>query len=222
MASSPPNLVAPLQQAFLQQFFSDQPEFFLTGGTALAGWYLFHRRSDDLDLFTVSDQAWSGARSRVRRVAAALDATLEEVRSEPGFHRYVLTPRSGASALVDCVRDQDLQIVTAKPVRDGICVDAIEDIICNKLAAIVSRTEIKDFVDLFCLHEKGYNLRKFVEPTQRKFGGIERGVLAASLSRFRLEASPEYMAAPLDPASVNAFLAGLAEDLALDAFPHAG
>jgi predicted nucleotidyltransferase component of viral defense system len=47
--------LTPLQIDFLQRFFASSigADFFLTGGTALAAYYLHHRHSDDLDLFTL-------------------------------------------------------------------------------------------------------------------------------------------------------------------------
>lgn len=43
-----------LQDRFLERFFSSRfgKDFYLTGGTALARFYFFHRESVDLDLFT--------------------------------------------------------------------------------------------------------------------------------------------------------------------------
>ena len=42
-----------LQRELLEAFFALDPRgFFLTGGSALAGYYLGHRTSKDLDLFT--------------------------------------------------------------------------------------------------------------------------------------------------------------------------
>jgi len=47
-------ILSDFQQAFLKLFASlpDQERFYLTGGTALAEYYLGHRFSFDLDLFT--------------------------------------------------------------------------------------------------------------------------------------------------------------------------
>src|SRR5574342_1029985 len=44
-----------IQQRFLEAFFNRDPisaHFYLSGGTALAGFYLHHRYSEDVDLFT--------------------------------------------------------------------------------------------------------------------------------------------------------------------------
>ncbi|MFA0732219.1 MAG: hypothetical protein LKKZDAJK_002880 [Candidatus Fervidibacter sp.] len=83
-------LLSPLQRDFLGQFFRQRRDFFLTGGTALAAFYLFHRRSEDIDLFTLGakgrdiKQAIEWAR---RKDAGVSPATLAFVLSEVTFHR---------------------------------------------------------------------------------------------------------------------------------------
>jgi hypothetical protein len=53
MASSPDSPLTPLQKDVLAAFFSSERGFFLTGGAALAGYWLRHRPTGDLDLFTL-------------------------------------------------------------------------------------------------------------------------------------------------------------------------
>lgn len=45
-------VLTPLQNKFLGEFFELTSDFWLTGGTALSAFYLHHRYSEDLDLFT--------------------------------------------------------------------------------------------------------------------------------------------------------------------------
>ena len=64
--------LTPLQADFLARFFATGTgqSFFLTGGTALAAFYLHHRMSVDLDLFTLDDLALREAEVLVPRLAA--------------------------------------------------------------------------------------------------------------------------------------------------------
>ncbi len=50
-------LLQPLQKRFLEIWATlpEQSQFYLTGGTALAEFYLGHRFSFDLDLFTAEE-----------------------------------------------------------------------------------------------------------------------------------------------------------------------
>jgi hypothetical protein len=51
----------PLQQDFLREFFAQQSHFYLTGGAALVGFYLGHRKTHALDLFTLENEIETGA-----------------------------------------------------------------------------------------------------------------------------------------------------------------
>lgn len=79
-----------LQKVFLQAFFKREKRFFLTGGAALAGFYLGHRETHDLDLFTLMDVMEEGS-SAVTEVASELGAKLEPIQTDPDFRRSVLT-----------------------------------------------------------------------------------------------------------------------------------
>lgn len=65
----PESILTPLQSRALTSLFRDYRElqaFCLTGGTALAGFYFGHRRSIDLDLFTIDPEALTTSTSGVR------------------------------------------------------------------------------------------------------------------------------------------------------------
>jgi len=51
----PASQLSPLQEEILRFFFQREDRFFLTGGAALAGFHLKHRRTADLDFFTILD-----------------------------------------------------------------------------------------------------------------------------------------------------------------------
>ncbi len=68
--------LAQLQRAVLEAVFAREQELFLTGGAALAEFYLGHRTTDDLDLFTTSASAFERSRHVSAAVAADLEARL--------------------------------------------------------------------------------------------------------------------------------------------------
>lgn len=47
--------LSPLQEDLLRAFFERENSFFLSGGAALVGFYLAHRETHDLDLFTLDN-----------------------------------------------------------------------------------------------------------------------------------------------------------------------
>jgi hypothetical protein len=63
--------LTPLQHEVLRAVFAHERGFFLTGGAALAGFYLRHRETGDLDFFTIDSGAFvADLVRRLRRAAA--------------------------------------------------------------------------------------------------------------------------------------------------------
>ncbi len=164
-------ILTPLQERTLQAFFG-VPEcrqhFYLTGGTALAAFYLEHRISDDLDLFThaveldsierVIEDAWKGAGLTVKRE-----------RASTTFRRY----RIDDELQVDVVRDVDFRI-GAPELRGEFMVDHPKNIAVNKVTAIYGRLEPKDYVDLYFLHGYlNFKILELLEWGRQKDGGLE-------------------------------------------------
>ena len=142
-----------LQRDFLAAFFRREDRFFLTGGAALVGFYLGHRETHDLDLFTLEDVITDGL-SAVAEVARELGGTLEAIQTSPDFRRVLL--RRGAEAIIiDLAREYVTQVVVNKPLVNGIRVDAPQEILANKLCALLSRSEIRDLVDVRALELAG-------------------------------------------------------------------
>jgi predicted nucleotidyltransferase component of viral defense system len=145
------DILTPLQTALLDEFFSTSvgQSFFLTGGTALAAYYLHHRLSKDIDLFTTSDEAFAQVQGAIEYIAPRLDCRVNRRAASPWFQQFFLE-RDDIRLQVDTVRDADIQFGEHKHFGKVI-VDALENIGANKITAIFGRTESKDFVDLYFL-----------------------------------------------------------------------
>lgn len=146
MDAARPEILTPLQRTVLDTVFAEDvfaQSFYLTGGTALAAWYLFHRYSDDLDLFT-NDQSLELVWPTVQRLLPAWGLTVES--RTPHFIRL----RHPEGLRVDIVHDVPWRL--GMPVRYGPwLVDSLENITLNKVAAIQGRLDVKDYVDLYLL-----------------------------------------------------------------------
>ena len=118
------------QREVLERLSADLPAFFLTGGSALGEFYLGHRSSLDLDLFTHDAEAFARVDAVVGAVASALGAVAGTGRSGPGFRRF-LVERGGDQVLVDLVLDPGPVIDAEKPVVGGFRVDTLREIAVN-------------------------------------------------------------------------------------------
>jgi len=124
-----------------------EKNFFLTGGTALSVFYLHHRLSDDLDLFSKDfpnlaeiafwiKTRWPKESIKIKEAAQFLSFLINDVRVD-----FVIDPLSS---------DEER---TRHSFETGhyLLVDTINNIVSNKFCAVVSRTEPKDYIDLFMI-----------------------------------------------------------------------
>lgn len=179
-----PSRLTALQRDVLGAFFRESAGFFLTGGAALAGFHLGHRETHDLDLFTTRDNIEEGA-AVLERVAEQLGASIENIQTSPNFRRFLITKGPDA-VVVDLVRETVPQVHGEKPGIDGVPVDPPEEIFANKLCALLSRTELRDLVDVFALESTGLRLEDGIAAAMRKDAGMTPAQLAWVLSRTRI------------------------------------
>jgi predicted nucleotidyltransferase component of viral defense system len=208
------SILSPAQRDVLEQFFSTPvgQRFFLTGGTALAEYYLQHRLSDDLDLFTTDDEALALARHEIHGIAARLAATVTSVLSTPTLQRLELAAPGGPPIKLDLARDVDQQF--GQHLRAGrVVVDSLDNIGANKVAAIFGRTDAKDFVDLYFLLQAGQDFRTLVEYAKQKDSGLTEFWLAGMLRQAQRLTRLPIMLKPIDLDPLKSFYLELADHL---------
>lgn len=184
----------------------------LGGGAALAGAYLGHRTTGDIDLF-VHDQAEMRALVRLLPSAAAesgIDVTL--VRDVGHLVRAQLQAPDGSSVEVDVVHEPVTDIADPPAPVEGIVIESLPDLRASKLTCILSRSEPRDLVDLYFLDQAGFPPEQDLEIAMRKDAGIDPGVLAWLLAQFPTLPLPT-MLAPLTSGQLEEFRDALAERL---------
>ena len=206
--------LSPLQRDFLHRFFATTsgPRFFLTGGTALSAFYLHHRVSVDLDLFTLDDLALNEGEVVVPQLAADLGCRVGRSRRTEHFAQFLLEPERGDPLLVELVRDFGPQY-GEHLVAEGVVVDSMVNIGANKLTAILGRTEPKDFVDLYFLLQAGLDFDDLLAKAQTKDTGMQPFFLAATLLQVRQLPRLPITTPPLSRAELEAAMLRLADSL---------
>ncbi|MEQ2007242.1 MAG: nucleotidyl transferase AbiEii/AbiGii toxin family protein [Limisphaerales bacterium] len=208
----------PLKRDFLRAWFAQERRFFLTGGSALGLFDLDHRRSFDLDLFTSEEVEGKEVQGLVQRTASRIGAECAALRSAPDFHRFRLT-RGEEREVIDVVVDRAPQLDAVKREIEGIRVDTVREMIANKLTTLLSRTELKDVVDLYFLEQAGYDLVAALPDARAKDGGWEPAVVAMLLNDLRVTELPAWMIKELSPSDLAAFLNRLRLAIAAQALP---
>lgn len=210
--------LTPLKRDFLEAFFERNQSFYITGGSALGVFYLEHRFSYDLDFFTHEQPSLHGLVNVVTAVCEEISSECRSITISPEFHRFQLT-REPDSEIVDFVFERVPQIDERKKRFGKIRVDTLREIFVNKICMLLSRCEVKDLVDLFFLHEKGFDVSQYFSDAYRKEAAMDPAMISFLLSNVRITETPEYMIAPLDLAEFKTFLASLQKKMAIMAHP---
>lgn len=157
----------------------------LGGSNALLAHGLLDRPTDDVDLFcTGADTATVAAEA----IAAAyrhdgLHVVVDRVAAD--FARLLVSHEHGGSSRVELVRDYRVH----PPVRlDVGPVLHRDDAVGNKVAALFSRAEARDFIDVAAALSE-YSRDQLLTLAAERDPGFDRGLFAAALSR--LERLPD-------------------------------
>jgi predicted nucleotidyltransferase component of viral defense system len=217
MASSVRSKLGEFQTAVLEAFFRRESRFFLTGGAALAGFHLGHRTTEDLDLFTTSEVLEDGELA-LNAVARELGATVEGLRTAPDFRRRLLR-RGSEGLVVDLVLDRAPQGAAEKAVIGGIRMDPPEEILANKLCALLSRSEYRDIVDVQALEKAGFSVEDALPIAMSKDAGLTPGQLAWVLSLIEVDDQTE-LPGHVSIQSLREYLVDLQKRLSRFAFPQ--
>lgn len=151
-------IISTLQRALLEHIpaVPDSKSFYLTGGTALSQFYLKHRRSEDIDLFTPVPEI-------ITAFSHNLGKTLEDsglsIRRNRGLHSFVELEiaKGKEKTLIHLAQDAAFRFEPPQEFKEfpGLLVDSLKDIASNKLLALFGRAALRDFIDVFCLVQKG-------------------------------------------------------------------
>jgi hypothetical protein len=204
-------ILTPLQQQVLEHLFADEwfrRYFYLTGGTALSAFYLGHRYSDDLDLFT-HQQDLVPVDALFRRRARDLKLRANQLQRSPGFLRYEIDEQ----LQVDLVADVPSRVGSPELI-DAFMVDSLENIAVNKVTAILGRCDPKDYVDLYyLLTEQDLDIHELLRLGRLKDAGLETFTWASLLEYVDRIAILPRMIRQLDPAALRSFFHRLRDSL---------
>lgn len=143
--------------------------FYLTGGTALAEFYLHHRLSEDLDFFSENEfdpQFISVFLKKIQK-----EAGIKEISYEQSFNRNIYILDLGNDSIkMEFTYFPFTRIEIKKKIGD-LNVDSLVDIAVNKLFIIYQKPRSRDFIDLFYILQKesAWNIDDLARQAQIKF-----------------------------------------------------
>lgn len=172
-------IIYPMQDKVIPAF-KDSP-FYLTGGTALSRGYYNHRYSDDLDYFVNDHQDFHRiAERQVEKLRRMFDEINIAIKGENYYRIFVASER----LKIEMVNDVPSHIggMVEHPILGFI--DSKENILANKLTALVDRSLPKDVVDIYYLLKDGLSLKKALSDAESKAAGISPLLIARIFAEF--------------------------------------
>lgn len=173
------NILYPLQDKAIPAF-KDSP-FYLTGGTALSRGYYNHRYSDDLDYFVNDHSEFQGISELiVEKLLKTFHDVEVDLKGEHFYRVFV-----GQEKLkIEMVNDVPSHIGTLANHPSLGIIDSKENILANKLTAVVDRALPKDMVDLYFLLKDGLSIKQSLLDAHSKAAGISPLFIAKILAEF--------------------------------------
>lgn len=159
------------QRAFLSAIGRDawlRERFILSGGTALAGFYLHHRYSEDLDFFAEEEFDTQLIMVFLRSVKPSLGFL--DVDFKQSYNRNLFFLRFDDEELKTEFTYYPFPKIEEGLTYEGVRVDSLLDIAVNKLFTIYQQPRARDYIDLFCICQKtGWTMADLGQKARIKF-----------------------------------------------------
>ncbi len=166
-------ILTPHQTQFLE-LVGKEPDlvknYYFTGGTALTEYYLKHRLSDDIDLFSQHKEVdQTQIEIFLKKISPILGVKEISKSQFLGLFNYYLYFKDDSSLKIDFnyypfpriqsgLKDQNIQI------------DSMYDIAANKIQTIFTKARSRDYIDLYFIYQKKhFDLKQLLIATKTKF-----------------------------------------------------
>lgn len=172
-------ILYPLQDKAIKTFKGSP--FYLTGGTALSRGYYNHRFSDDLDYFVnyLSDFE-KLSEIQIDKLSKVFSDVEVDYKGEH-FYRIFVSERR---LKIELVNDVPAHIGSLMMHQQYGLIDSKENILTNKLTAVIDRIMPKDIVDIYFLLKDGVSLKQALIDVKSKAAGIAPLYVAKIIGEF--------------------------------------
>ncbi len=142
--------------------------FYLSGGTALAEFYLQHRLSEDLDFFSEEEFEPEGISAVLKKIKEA--AGIISVRYEQSFNRNLFFLELEKDEIKTEFTYFPFPRIEQKKKIGNLHIDSLMDIAVNKIFTIYQKPRSRDFIDLYCiLKRESWTIADLVKKARVKF-----------------------------------------------------
>lgn len=167
----PNSILSENQINFLKKFGEEiilTRNFYLTGGTPLAAFYLNHRYSEDLDFF--SEREFDILSIDIFLQKYKKELNINKIDYEQSFNRNLFFLHFSDEILKTEFTFFPFSRIEKGSQNYGVDTDSLFDIAVNKLFTIYQRVKARDYIDLFFICEKEkYSVADLIKKAKIKF-----------------------------------------------------
>jgi hypothetical protein len=212
-----------LQERLLVILAGLDPPWTLSGGAALVGFHTCHRETRDLDLFWQARRELGTAADDSRACVERAGLDVAVVQTSEAFCRLEVCDGAD-TVIVDLVADPVRLAEAPRQVtvqHATFLVDTPHQILVNKLCALLSRSEVRDLIDVKALLETGGDLRRALTDAPLQDGGFSPLTLAWSVRGLPLRRLAAALKMPADAVEeLERFRDGLVDRVLSEARPE--
>ena len=185
--------------------------FYLTGGTALAGFYLNHRYSEDLDFFSETEFDIVQINIALKKIKEKLG--ISKIDFQQSYNRNLFFLHFNQEVIKTEFTYFPFPRIEKGKKEYGIEVDSLLDIAVNKLFSIYQRTQARDYIDLYIIaRQKKYAIDDLVKKAKIKFDWhIDPLQLGAQFIKVKEAKDYPRMVLEISPSETEKFFLGEAK-----------
>jgi predicted nucleotidyltransferase component of viral defense system len=132
-------------------------KFYLAGGTALAEYYLHHRKSEDLDFFTQEELSLPSLKRFVAAIKNRIGLDKIEYQHGFGLYSFFFYPKKEVAKYKVDFGQYPFGPIEPPQKIGGLLVESLFDIAVDKAHTIATRPRLRDFIDLYLILRQNQN-----------------------------------------------------------------
>ncbi|MBU3979544.1 nucleotidyl transferase AbiEii/AbiGii toxin family protein [Patescibacteria group bacterium] len=142
--------------------------FYLSGGTALAEYYLHHRYSEDLDFFSFEEIDPMAVQVIFKKLQKK--ASYKSIDFQQSFNRNLFFIHFDNEVIKTEFTYYPFVQLEKQKIEDGLKIDSLMDIAVNKVFTIYQNPRSRDFIDLYLIiKSKNFVFRDLRQKARMKF-----------------------------------------------------
>ena len=167
-----PSILSENQKKFLKLLSEEKSicaHFYLTGGTALAEFYLHHRLSEDLDFFSEQEFDPQSISVILKKIQTA--GSIKKIEYQQSFNRNLFFLYTDTDMIKTEFTYFPFTRIEQKQKIGNLFIDSLIDIATNKIFTIYQNPRSRDFIDLYLIlkHNPAFTINSLIENAQIKF-----------------------------------------------------